>query len=415
MNPPAKQPIPFLRLGITGIFMGLANLVPGVSGGTMVLALGLYDDFIGAMSDISRLRLTPRAIIVLAMLFGGSALTILLLSSVIQAAMESFLPGMLALFIGMTLGGAPALFRDLGQPTAQKIGAMAAGFLVMAVIALVLKPGAIEATWPMLLIGGIVGSSAMILPGISGSYMLLVMGLYLPIIAAISDFRHALSARDFQQVWTIGWGTLTPVAVGLGIGIVGFSALLKFLLSRHHAPTIGFLLGLLLGSVLGLYPFKGPDFGKLGRYAVTMPNGNREVFIMAHGWDAVAGNRVYEALKAAETPGLKMRVIRSTNEPPTLTDIAAAREARAVVITYGQRPDREVRREAATKKAATLQLDGRARAVELQIIPDTAFSFPRAVVCVALIIVGFLVTFLLSRMEKGKGSGEPAPPTLAEA
>ena len=271
--------IPYLRLSITGLFMGLANLVPGVSGGTMVVALGLYQEFIDAMAKVTRLRFSLRPIMVLGMLFGIAAFTVLAFSTVIEMAMLAFLPAMLALFIGMTLGGGPTLWRDLDKGNPSRFLFIAIGFAAMAVVALALRPGAIEPNWILFFIGGVVGSAAMILPGISGSYLLLVMGLYLPIISGISEFRHALSTRDVELMMGLAFSLILPVGLGLVVGIVALSNVLKFLLDRFHQPTTGVLLGLLVGSVLGLYPFRAPDFDKMPRHAVEQA-GARELRVM---------------------------------------------------------------------------------------------------------------------------------------
>jgi len=147
---------------------------------------------------------------------------------------------------------------------------------LMAMIAFVLKPDLTEPGWFYLFLGGMVGSAAMILPGISGSYMLLIMGLYLPIIAGVSEFKEALQGRDLALLLTVGTNIILPVGLGLVAGLVLLSNLLKYLLRAWHKPTIGFLLGLLLGSVLGLYPFQEPSFDKLPRYAVLTEEGKKD-------------------------------------------------------------------------------------------------------------------------------------------
>ncbi|MBI1292043.1 DUF368 domain-containing protein [bacterium] len=394
-TPPAGK-LPIVRLTITGIFMGLANLVPGVSGGTMVLALGLYQEFIDAMSSISRLRLSMRHLTVLGMLFGLSFITILGFSSVIQYLMEMFKPGMLALFIGMTLGGAPSLWKELRPAGGSVVASIAVGFVVMATVALLLKPGLVEPSWLLLFLGGIIASSAMILPGISGSYMLLVMGIYLPIIAGVSAFKDALKAADVSAIMSIGLGIGVPVALGLAIGIVGFSSLLKFMMERYHKPTLGFLLGLLLGSVLGLYPFGQMSFDKLPRYAVTVAEGSPAVLNVmlfnAKGDD----HPVRQSVQAVGSEKVKVVFLPTIEQEPSVSTIEAARLSKAVVIAYDQNLPREVRRAAADKKAGK---------VELILVPNSEFSPLKGVLVVVLAIVGFVLTVLLGRL----GGGEKKP------
>ena len=406
--PPARRPLPFLRLSITGVFMGLANLVPGVSGGTMVLVLGLYEEFIGAFSDLTRLRFSRRAIIVVAMLFGISGLTIFGLAGVVQFLMETSLPGMLGLFIGMTLGGVPHLYREMRplRPTGVAFGAV--GLALMALIA-VLRPDTADANWALFFVGGVVGSSAMILPGISGSYMLLIMGLYLPIIGAITQFKDALRLRDLAAAFDVGASVLLPVGLGLVVGLVVLSNLLRFLLGRCHGPTIGFLMGLLLGSVLGLYPFQETRFDKLPRYAAR-ENGGRVLRVLGVGWEAGADSPVYRNLQALERDGLRLDVTANPEKTPVSErDVDEARAKSAVLIAYDVAVPREVRRYAAAGEngptARNEEPSGgeetAGQEVELLIVANTEISARRLVFVPLLVLAGFLTTFLFGYLGGG--------------
>lgn len=395
---PAREGIPYVRLAITGMFMGLANLVPGVSGGTMVLALGLYDDFIGAMSDITRFRFSLRAIVVLAMLFGISFVTIFILAGVIQFLMEMFLPGMLALFIGMTLGGAPMLYKQMKPLTPTGILFAVIGIAIMAAIAFVLKPDTSDPNFVMLFIGGVVGSSAMILPGISGSYMLLILGLYLPIIAGISDMKDALRGADVSLFMSRAFGIALPVGLGLMVGIVVLSNLLKFMMEKYHRPTIGFLMGLLLGSVLGLYPFKTQSFEKLPRYAVQSPLAgvDRAVLVRGYGFDET--HSVARSISSAAVDGVAIRFLSADpDRVPGEAEIALSRAEGSVIVAYDVNVPRAVRRAAEDKKAGK---------VELMIVPNAEFSPLKGVMVVALVLFGILLTLGLGRL--GKKDGAPA-------
>ena len=97
----------------------------------------------------------------------------------------------------------------------------------------------------------------MILPGISGGYLLLILGQYIPILGAIDSVKSGLELRDWSRVIE-AMHVVVPVGIGVLIGVVGVSNLIKLLLERHRKPTLGVLLGLLLGAVLGLWPFQQP-------------------------------------------------------------------------------------------------------------------------------------------------------------
>jgi len=111
------------------------------------------------------------------------------------------------------------------------------------------------AGYGMSVAAGVAGASAMILPGISGSYLLLLMGQYIPILDAVDKLKLGLGARDLTMVLE-SMHVVVPVGIGVVLGVVGLSNLLKRLLEQSPQPTLGFLLGLLLGSVLGLWPFE---------------------------------------------------------------------------------------------------------------------------------------------------------------
>ena len=112
----------------------------------------------------------------------------------------------------------------------------------------------------LLFLSGLAGASAMILPGVSGGYLLLLLGQYEPILGAIDGLKDALVSGGFDAAALAGpLEILAPVGIGVVVGIVGVANLLRWLLDRMEKPTLGMLLGLLLGSVVGLYPFQGSD------------------------------------------------------------------------------------------------------------------------------------------------------------
>ena len=120
-----------IRAAVGGVLMGLANLVPGISGGTMLLAAGIYTDFVEAIADISTLKFRRSAITLLATVVGAAAVAILLLAGAVQALVMDHRWVMYSLFIGLTLGGVPLVWRLANPvPGPAYVGA-AGGFLVM--------------------------------------------------------------------------------------------------------------------------------------------------------------------------------------------------------------------------------------------------------------------------------------------
>ncbi|MEN0019713.1 MAG: DUF368 domain-containing protein [Planctomycetota bacterium] len=109
------SPLLIVRSLIGGGLMGLANLVPGISGGTMLVAIGIYQRFIDAIADVTRLKLRPLSIAMIALVVFGAMLAIVLFAGLISLGLAEFRWGMYALFIGLTLGGVPTLYA-LAKP-----------------------------------------------------------------------------------------------------------------------------------------------------------------------------------------------------------------------------------------------------------------------------------------------------------
>ena len=248
-----------------GALMGLANLVPGISGGTMLLAAGVYPQFIQGIAELTTLRFHPRNLILPASILGAASVALATLAGPTRSLVIDHRWMMYSLFIGLTLGGVPVIWRLMGRFTLGAGVGCAAGILLMAGIALVQPEGA-EAgdsgtgAVILLFVAGVAGASAMILPGISGGYLLLILGQYLTILGAIDQLKTGLLGENGERSdWGAVGGALhvfPPVALGVAVGIVGVSNLIRFLLSRFEKATLGVLLGLLLGAVLGLWPFQ---------------------------------------------------------------------------------------------------------------------------------------------------------------
>jgi len=245
------EPVAPARVVGGGALMGLANLVPGVSGGTMILAMGLYDRFIEAVADVTRFQFTRQTIVFLGLLGIGVMAAILLLSGVAVGLVSDYRWIMYSLFIGMTLGGTPELIRHCRPVSAPAVIAFALAVAGMAALAFALTETRIPASIPVLIGMGALGASSMILPGISGSYMLLIFGMY-------DTVWGSVTASALREDTAESLGVIIPVVAGAAIGMALLSNLLKHLLVRHAAPSHAALLGLLVGSILGLWPFREP-------------------------------------------------------------------------------------------------------------------------------------------------------------
>lgn len=261
--------------------MGMAMLAPGISGGTMIVVMGLYDEFVTSLADVTRLRISRRNMLFLVTLGVAAALAIVSFAGLLSGLVGSHRSAMFSLFIGMTLGGVPMLLKMLGRPSRSAIAGILVGLGAMLVIAATNQHGqsppsnrapvnhpahgqgveedlasVVQPAYARDVAAGALGMSAMVLPGISGAYLLLILGRYETILAAIDlgkDFATSGGGGDPRVFLRV----VIPVAVGSVLGLVLLTNLLKWMLHRHPAPMVGMLLGILCGSVVGIWPFNG--------------------------------------------------------------------------------------------------------------------------------------------------------------
>ncbi len=284
-NPPQTQPdepsvavtpLPVARGVIGGLLMGMANLVPGISGGTMILVMGLYDEFVTSIADIVRLKLSRRNLAFMALIVASAGMSIAALAGTLSRAVTLHPTAMFSLFIGLTLGGVPVLTRMLKRASwSAVIGAML-GFALMLLMAMTRDEApnrdairaavaagefVVQPAYARDVAAGVLGLSAMILPGVSGAYMLLILDRYEPILAAVALAKRYVFSLGHDGHALVFLRVLVPTALGAVLSLVLFSNLLKWLLHRHQQPALGALLGILLGSVIGMWPFTAVSTG----------------------------------------------------------------------------------------------------------------------------------------------------------
>lgn len=256
------RPLVLVRAALGGVLMGLANLVPGISGGTMLLAAGIYPRFVAAVAEVSTLRFRVPALVLLGTVAAAALGGIVLLAGPIKDLVVHQRWIMYSLFVGLTLGGLPVVWRMARPATRSVFSGAAGGFVAMSALAIAQASGVTGGDGqanPLLLgLAGLAGASAMILPGVSGGYLLLVLGQYVPILGAIETVKDALAARDLAAATEPAVTVLLPVGLGVVVGVVVVSNALKWLLARYEKATLGVLIGLLLGAVVGLWPFQAP-------------------------------------------------------------------------------------------------------------------------------------------------------------
>lgn len=279
-----------IRSLVGGFFMGLANLVPGISGGTMLLASGIYPQFIEGVADLTRLRFRFRSLLVLGVVGTSGVVAFVVFAALVKGAVVEYRSAMYGLFIGLTLGGVPVVWGLIGETTRGMWAGVLVGFIGMSALAWAQMQqvgGGAEAGWMMMLVAGVVGASAMILPGVSGAYLLLILGVYLPVLGAIEQTVTAARGGDVAGLQGPVLYALLPIGIGVVVGIAVVSNGLKWVLERYEKPTLGVLLGLLVGAVVGLWPFQRgvkPVAGDMYRGRVVEGELLNEMLEKPHRW-----------------------------------------------------------------------------------------------------------------------------------
>ena len=243
----------YASLTLRGMAMGAADIVPGVSGGTMAFILGIYEELLHSIRTIGRpeflravFRLRIKEVFqllnwpFLAAVGLGIFISILTLSGMLEWLLVNQPVYIWSFFFGLVLASVFTVSVRVGRwtPTAFLLLALGA---VIAYWIVGLVPAQTPNTWWFLLLSGALASCAMILPGISGAFILVILGKY----------QYVLSAVNQRDMVTIGL-----VAVGAAIGLVTFAQVLSWLFKRYHDLTVAVLIGLMVGSLRKLWPWK---------------------------------------------------------------------------------------------------------------------------------------------------------------
>ncbi|MBQ3061983.1 MAG: DUF368 domain-containing protein [Lachnospiraceae bacterium] len=254
----------FLIDVLKGVVMGIANIIPGVSGGTMAVTMGIYDKMIGAINKI--FKKFVESIKILIPIGIGMVLGIVLLSFIIEKMLADYPLQTNCVFIGLILGGFPIIVnRVKGKKiTPVCIIAFIAFFALIIVMQLIggeenvatIKMSVIEVI--KLFAVGIVASATMIIPGVSGSMMLMILGYYAPILESINDFIRCLTKVDVAGMLDAA-KILFPFGIGVLVGIVLIAKLVEYLFNHFEKETFYGILGLLAASPIAILMNTGID------------------------------------------------------------------------------------------------------------------------------------------------------------
>lgn len=241
-----------IRVLLTGLTMGAAEVVPGVSGGTIAFIAGIYERLILAFHNLNPglivslkrqgFSATWKAadITFLAVLFAGMGFGILLFAGGVSFLLSNHPLLIWAFFFGLVIASAVVVSRQITQIGGRVLSSGAAGIL-FGVVVTQLVPLELSPSPASLFVGGAIAVCAWILPGLSGSFILLILGLYAFVI---------------ESVRTLDLANLTWLALGCVVGLMAFSQLLTRAFRAYKNETLSVLTGFMMGSLLKLWPWK---------------------------------------------------------------------------------------------------------------------------------------------------------------
>lgn len=243
----------YIKKIIAGIAVGIANVIPGVSGGTIAVVFGAYSDLIGAASlDIKTIKTNFKIYLCL---FGGMGLGVLLFARLFRLVYERFPVQTNFFFVGLIIGSIFIIFdlvrekeKESSFTKVSKIIWFFIGLSIMLALyffkgAAASSTAAIETlsfgNFILLFLIGFAGAAAMVIPGISGSFILLILGAYYTVIKAITDLNIPV---------------LIPIGLGVLAGFILSARLIGFLMEKFPKITYAFILGLVAGSIRHMLP-----------------------------------------------------------------------------------------------------------------------------------------------------------------
>ncbi len=242
----------YLSLLLKGCAMGMADVVPGVSGGTIAFISGIYEELIGSIRsiDATALRLLLRLRFAefwpringgfLLAVAAGIGISIFSLARLMTLLLESYPIPTWSFFFGLIVASALLVSRSVGRWNAASCAALAAGIAAAWWITEV-TPAETPDTWWFVMLSGAIAICAMILPGISGAFILLLLGKYQYIM-------HAVGELNLPVLLLFGCGAVA--------GLLSFSHVLSWLLRRCHDATVAVLMGFMIGSLNKVWPWK---------------------------------------------------------------------------------------------------------------------------------------------------------------
>lgn len=243
---------------LQGMVVGIANIIPGVSGGTMMVAMGLYDKLIHAITHLK--SEFKESLKLLVPIFLGAGIAIVALSRLFEFLLENYpIPTNFA-FCGLIAGSLPFIFKKV-KGHSVSVGKAVCFIIFFAIVILMAVMGetsgnAADVSFGLinvvkLLLVGIIAAATMVIPGVSGSMMLMLLGYYDTILKTINNFMDALVVFDIQDL-LVQCGILIPFGIGVILGIFLIAKIIEFIFSKAEIHAYYAIIGLILASPIAI-------------------------------------------------------------------------------------------------------------------------------------------------------------------
>jgi len=262
-----RSPVQYGLLTLKGIAMGAADVVPGVSGGTIAFISGIYEELIDSINNINlgALKVWKNEGFksfwnhingtFFVFLFAGIAISIVSLAKIVSHLLEVHPVLIWSFFFGLIIASVWLIAKSIEKWSPTSIGMMVLGALVAYYITTINSVASVDASWYVLLSGAI-AICAMILPGVSGAFILLLLGSYDKVLGAITD-------KNLMIIGLFGAGCV--------IGLLSFARILKYLFSKFKNLTIAVLAGFMVGSLNKVWPWKETVSTRVNSHGEIVP------------------------------------------------------------------------------------------------------------------------------------------------
>ncbi len=243
---------------LKGMVIGIANIIPGVSGGTMMVSMNIYDKLIHCITHLfSEFKKSVGFLLTIAL---GMGIAIIASSFFLEELFAKVPIQTNLAFIGLIIGGLPAICKNV-KGNKVKVGHIIAGLIFFIVVVGLAAIGETEGNAAdlsfnliniiKLFVVGVIAAGTMVIPGVSGSMMLMLMGYYQPILGAITDFFSALVALDVDGLLK-GFGILVPFGIGVLAGIFAVAKLIEVIFSKFPLYAYWAIIGLIVASPIAI-------------------------------------------------------------------------------------------------------------------------------------------------------------------